>query len=150
MWLCEGFYDGWSPRRQRALRQQGYREIDGVRYRGIRFRGKRNEDGLACCNWVQFGFNGRLHDSAGGCLFQNRTPQGLGLVWPGKVRHPHSQTNQKHRDHEGDETDPSTMFYKHAHAGNLSDSRMQYKPVELKAPVSGNQSRPYLSVIIEL
>jgi len=40
------------------------------------------------------------------------------------------------------------MIYKHTHAGNVPDSWMQYKPVELNAPASGIQSKPYLFVMV--
>lgn len=100
---------------------------------------RNNEDGLTCYKGVYIDLYDSLQYGTGRSFIQNRTPHGLGLVWTGKVGRPHSHKNQKQWDHEGYEANATTMFFKHTHGISVTDSLIQYKPVEFS--VSANRRR---------
>lgn len=103
----------------------------GLCFRGILFGGLEKKDGWTCDNGVNIDLNYRLHHSPDRGFIQNRTSYRLGFVRTGKIRHPRSRENQKQWDHEGYEANVTTVFYKHIHGANVSDSMIQYKTVEL-------------------
>lgn len=90
---------------------------------------RKNEDGLTCYNGVYIDLYDSLQYGTGRSFIQNRTPHGLGLVWTGKVRHPHSDNNQKQRNQEGYESNVSNVFCKHIHWAKVSNTLIQYKQV---------------------
>ena len=74
------------------------------------------------CKGVLFGLGGRF--------LQDRSPDGLGLLRAGKVRHLHPRADHEQGDQEGKEAEVSQMFFdERAHGDTVANSRTQYKRI---------------------